>query len=125
MASQRLRVGDYDVLVPVRSNDELGSLAQAFNQTAQELALKDKYRDVLNKVADKAVADRLMSDEVNLGGETHGMTVLFCDIRKYTELTQNLEPEETVALLNEHMTAMTWVIHEHGGGCGGEERSIE
>ena len=43
------------------------------------------------------------------------MTVLFCDIRKYTELTQNLEPEETVALLNEHMTAMTWVIHEHGG----------
>ena len=114
-ATQRLREGDYDVRVPVRSNDELGSLAQAFNQTAQELALKDKYRDVLNKVADKAVADRLMSDEVNLGGETHGMTVLFCDIRKYTELTQNLEPEETVALLNEHMTAMTWVIHEHGG----------
>ena len=44
------------------------SFRAGVNQTAQELALKDKYRDVLNKVADKAVADRLMV--VNLGGET-------------------------------------------------------
>ena len=99
----------------MRSNDEFGQLARAFNETAEELALKEKYRDVLNKVTDKAVADRLMSGDVALGGETHGMTVLFCDIRKFTEITQNMSPAETVGLLNEHMTAMTWVIHEHGG----------
>ena len=114
-ATMRLRKGDYDVRIPVRSNDEFGKLAHAFNETAEELALKEKYRDVLNKVTDKAVADRLMSGDVALGGETRGMTVLFCDIRKFTEITQNMSPAETVGLLNEHMTAMTWVIHEHGG----------
>jgi len=114
-ATMRLREGDYDVRIPVRSNDEFGKLAHAFNETAQELALKNKYRDLLKKVADKEVADRLLEGNVALGGETHGMTVLFCDIRKYTELTQHMPPEEIVSLLNEHMTAMTWVIHEHGG----------
>jgi class 3 adenylate cyclase len=114
-ATMRLRDGDYDVRIPVHSKDELGKLAEAFNETAQELAQKNKYRDLLMKVTDKEVADRLMSGNAALGGETHGMTVLFCDIRKFTQLTQHMSPEETVALLNEHMTAMTWVVHEHDG----------
>ena len=114
-ATMRLREGDYDVRIPVRNNDEFGKLAHAFNETAEELSLKNKYRDLLKKVADKEVADRLLEGNVALGGEVRGMTVLFCDIRKYTELTQHMPPEEVVSLLNEHMTAMTWVIHEHGG----------
>ena len=76
-----------------------------FNETAQELSLKNKYRDVLNKVTDKVVAERLIQGKVALGGKTRQMTVLFCDIRQYTEITQDLSPEETV-MLNEHMTAM-------------------
>lgn len=114
-ATMRLREGDYDVRLPVRSNDEFGKLAAAFNDTAEELSLKDKYRDVLNKVTDKFVADRMINGNVALGGETHGMTVLFCDMRKYTEITQHMSPEETVLMLNEHMTAMTHVVHEHDG----------
>ena len=114
-ATMRLREGDYDVRLPVRSNDEFGKLAAAFNDTAEELSLKEKYRDVLNKVTDKFVADRLINGNVALGGETHGMTVLFCDMRKYTELTQHMSPEEAVMMLNEHMTAMTRVVHEHDG----------
>ena len=114
-ATMRLREGDYDVRIPVRSNDEFGKLATAFNETAEELSLKDKYRDVLNKVTDKYVADRMISGDVVLGGETHGMTVLFCDMRKYTEITQHMSPEESVLMLNEHMTAMTRVVHEHDG----------
>ena len=114
-ATMRLREGDYDVRIPVRSNDEFGKLATAFNETAEELSLKDKYRDVLNKVTDKYVADRMIRGDVALGGETHGMTVLFCDMRKYTEITQHMSPEESVLMLNEHMTAMTRVVHEHDG----------
>ena len=114
-ATMRLREGDYDVRIPVRSNDEFGKLAAAFNDTAEELSLKEKYRDVLNKVTDKYVADRMINGNVALGGETRGMTVLFCDMRKYTEITQHMSPEETVLMLNEHMTAMTRVVHEHDG----------
>ena len=114
-ATMRLREGDYDVRIPVRGKDEFARLAAAFNKTAEELSLKEKYRDVLNKVTDKYVADRMINGDVALGGETHGMTVLFCDMRKYTELTQYMSPEEAVMMLNEHMTTMTRVVHEHDG----------
>jgi class 3 adenylate cyclase len=114
-ATMQLREGDYDVRIPVRSNDELGRLARAFNETAEELSLKNRYRDVLNKVADKEVAEELMAGNGHLGGKTHEMTVVFCDMRKYTQITQGMSPEEAVALLNEHMTALTRVVHEHEG----------
>ena len=70
-ATMRLREGDCDVRIPVRSNDEFGKLAAAFNETAEELSLKDKYRDVLNKVTDKYVADRMISGD-GLGGRRTG-----------------------------------------------------
>ena len=56
-----------------------------------------------------------MAGNVALGGKVRRMTVLFCDIRGYTEITAGMAPEEVVALLNEHMTALTRVVHEHGG----------
>ncbi|MDG2214201.1 MAG: adenylate/guanylate cyclase domain-containing protein [Verrucomicrobiota bacterium] len=114
-ATMQLREGDYDVRIPVRSNDELGRLAVAFNETAEELSLKNRYRDVLNKVADKEVAEELMAGNGHLGGKTQEMTVVFCDMRKYTQITQGMSPEQSVTLLNEHMTALTRVVHEHEG----------
>src|SRR6059036_2535482 len=41
--------------------------------------------------------------------------MLFCDIRGFTRLTENMPPAEVIHLLNEHMTAMTRVVYEHAG----------
>jgi len=114
-ATERLIKGDYDVRVPARSKDEIGQLSTSFNEMAEGLSLKERYRTALNKVADQEVADELMSGNAHLGGQTRRMTVLFCDIRRYTEITANMPPEDVVELLNEHMTALTRVVHEHGG----------
>jgi len=114
-ATERLIKGDYQVRVPALSNDEIGKLSATFNEMAERLSLKEQYKSALNKVADEEVADELMSGKAALGGKTRRMTVLFCDIRRYTEITAGMPPEATVALLNEHMTALTRVVHEHGG----------
>ena len=114
-ATELLIKGDYEVRVPVRSKDEVGRLSSSFNEMAEGLSLKERYQSALNKVADKEVADELMAGNGHLGGKTRCMTVLFCDIRRYTELTEGMPPEEAVELLNEHMSAMTRVVHEHGG----------
>jgi class 3 adenylate cyclase len=66
-------------------------------------------------VADKDVAAQLMSGEVNLGGEVRQVSILFCDIRDFTPLTEQMPPSEVIQLLNEHMTVLTRVVYEYQG----------
>lgn len=113
-AAQEIEKGNYEVRVPV-SRDELGRLSQSFNDMAAGLALQEKYRSVLNAVADRTIADRLIDNPGALGGELREVTMLFCDIRGFTALTEKMPPHEVIELLNEHMTALTDVAYAHGG----------
>lgn len=110
-----IRGGNFTVQVPVRSRDEIGRLAESFNEMAGGLALKEKYRSVLDKVADQAVAQELLRGNVQLGGEAREISVLFCDIRGFTPLTQGMDPAEVIYMLNEHFTPLTRVVKEHRG----------
>lgn len=113
-AAQEIEKGNYEVRVPV-SRDELGRVSQSFNDMAAGLALQEKYRSVLNAVADRTIADRLIDNPGALGGELRQVTMLFCDIRGFTALTEKMPPHEVIELLNEHMTALTDVAYAHGG----------
>jgi adenylate cyclase len=113
--ARRIEAGDYAVRITARSQDEVGQPADAFNQMAEGLALKEKYQHMLGMLAGKEVAQRLVTGQIALGGETREVTVLFCDIRGFTELTQAMPPPEVFRMLNEHMTALTRVIHEDHG----------
>ncbi|MCB1166152.1 MAG: adenylate/guanylate cyclase domain-containing protein [Leptospiraceae bacterium] len=43
------------------------------------------------------------------------MTVLFCDIRSFTTLSEGSGPQETFSLLNEHLQQMEPIIYRQGG----------
>jgi class 3 adenylate cyclase len=113
--TEEIQRGNYEIKVPVRTRDEIGQLSVSFNEMADGLALKEKYRSVLNVVADKAVAQDLINGNITLGGEVREVSVLFCDIRGFTALTQNMDPAEVIQMLNEHMTLLTRVVYEHHG----------
>ena len=114
-ATEQLRGGNFHVRVPVRSNDEFGQLAESFNEMAGHLETKEQIRDLLGKVSDEAVAQALIEGQLELGGETRTASVLFCDIRGFTAMTESMNPGDVIALLNEHMTAMTEVVYQHNG----------
>jgi class 3 adenylate cyclase len=113
--TSEIQRGNFGVKVPVRSRDEIGRLAQSFNEMAGGLALKERYRSILDKVADKGVAEELVKGAVVLGGEQREISVLFCDIRGFTPLTQGMDPAEVIRMLNEHFTPLTRVVYEHKG----------
>jgi class 3 adenylate cyclase len=113
--TEQIGKGNFAVQVPVRGRDDLGQLAHSFNEMAAGLALKDKYHSILHTIADKDVAQQLLEGKIALGGELREATVMFCDIRGFTALTQNMNPAEVIALLNEHMTALTRVVTENHG----------
>jgi len=107
--------GNLRIQVPVRARDELGELASAFNEMTAGLELKERYRTVLNSVADERVARQLIEGGLALGGEERPVTMLFCDIRGFTAHTENMAPGEIIEFLNEHMTALTRVVKTHHG----------
>lgn len=113
-ATQEIERGNYDVRVPV-TPDELGRVSHSFNDMAAGLALQGKYRSVLNAVADRTVAEKLIENREALSGELRDVTMLFCDIRGFTALTEHMPPHEVIELLNEHMTALTEVAYAHDG----------
>lgn len=114
-ATRLIGAGDFSTRVHIRSRDEFGQLGDAFNSMAEGLELKERYKAVLSKVADPKVAARLMQGQVNLGGETVRATVMFCDIRGFTRMTEGMDPHQVIGMMNTHMTAMTEIVHAHGG----------
>ncbi len=56
-----------------------------------------------------SLVDRLSDDPhaLKLGGELKELTLLFCDIRGFSSLSENLDPEHLTRLLNDFLTPMT------------------
>lgn len=54
-------------------------------------------------------------DELGVGGDSREMTVLFSDVRSFTTISEGLNPQELTQLMNEMLTPMTRIIHQHRG----------
>ena len=54
-------------------------------------------------------------EATNLKGESREMTVLFSDVRGFTTISEALDPAQLTLLMNEFLTPMTKIIHEHRG----------
>jgi adenylate cyclase len=52
---------------------------------------------------------------INLKGESREMTVLFSDIRGFTNISEGLDPKQLTQMMNEFLTPLTKIIHEHRG----------
>ena len=114
-AAERIETGDFAVRVESGGRDELSRLGARFNAMAEGLAQRERYRRVLDAVADPEVASELVAGRLDLAGSEQEVGMLFCDIRGFTALTEGKEPRTVISMLNDHMTLLTDVAYAHGG----------
>lgn len=81
-----------------------------------------KARQNIEKAFKKYVAPQVVGEiarngsyELKLGGENRDIAVLFVDIRGFTSLSESLQPEQVVDILNGYLTLTTRCIFRHGG----------
>lgn len=78
----------------------------------QEKTLKLFQKYVPEEVVKKALSS---TEESIFEGEIKEVTVLFCDIRGFTTISEQITPKEVVALLNAYYGIMTESIRRHNG----------
>lgn len=106
--TKRIEQGDYHHQISIAQKDEIGRLAEAFNQMTRGLAAFQRYlpMDLVRTLISKGIESK---------PEARVATILFADIEGFTELVEKLSPERTVAMLNEYFSAVTKPIEKYGG----------
>ncbi|MFI5014841.1 MAG: CHASE2 domain-containing protein [Hyphomicrobiales bacterium] len=74
-------------------------------------------RQAFGRFVSPAVVQRLAEnpDKLALGGENRELTLLFCDLRSFTTLSEGFDAHGLTRFLNEYLTPMTDVVLDHGG----------
>ncbi|MCA9521986.1 MAG: adenylate/guanylate cyclase domain-containing protein, partial [Myxococcales bacterium] len=107
-----------------RGKDEVGELAQSFNQMSgdletykQTLIDETAIRSNLSRYLSPDLVEQIVAhkQQLALGGERREVTVLFADVVAFTPMAENLPPETIVKILNELFTYLTEIIFRHGG----------
>lgn len=113
--TERIAAGDFSARVPVASTDETGRLAQSFNEAVAGLAERERLREAFGIYVDPDVAERVLAEGVALEGEEVEVSVLFLDVRGFTELAASVGARAVVGQLNALFEAVVPCIVEHGG----------
>jgi adenylate cyclase len=80
---------------------------------------RNRVRSYLDRYVTRNVADVILNDrgdfEESLKGKRSEVCIFFSDIRGFTTLSENLDPEELVALLNEYFNPMVDIVLKADG----------
>lgn len=88
------------------------------NATAHDRLMKEALaREAYGRFLPDHIVNEILSSpgSLKLGGTNLTATILFADVRGFTPLSEKLQPEEIVELLNDYFTNMTDIIFSHEG----------
>ncbi|MBK1988547.1 adenylate/guanylate cyclase domain-containing protein [Sphaerospermopsis aphanizomenoides BCCUSP55] len=103
--------------------DEIGALATSVNEMSAALQISfSKLQKTLDSF-ERFVPDKFVSviapqgiENIEVGmASTRKMTILFCDIRGYTSMSEAMAPMEIFLFLNDYLACMGKAIDEAGG----------
>jgi len=116
-ATRAIAAGNFNVAVPVALRDELGVLTDSFNRMARSLREKEMIKRAFTRYVAREVVEEILKnpEQMALSGERREVTVLFCDVRGFTPLSERMSPEDVVLLLNDFYNLMIETTFKHDG----------
>ena len=115
--TRAVEAGNLDQSIDVTTEDEIGQLARGFNRMVMQLRDNQRVRETFGKYIDPRVVEGLI-DRPNLTaaeGQHRVMTVLFCDMKSFTSLSEGMTPQGLVKVMNRYLSIMSEPIRSHRG----------
>ena len=108
------------------TQDEWNVFALVAAQAGAAIDTLYAHEQIAKQVTQRAALERFLAPEVvemvaqnpegvRLGGINQKVSIMFADIRGFTTLSERLEPEKIVEILNNYFTHVSDVIFDHSG----------
>jgi class 3 adenylate cyclase len=115
--TRAVEAGHLDQAIDVTTEDEIGQLAAAFNRMVVQLRDNKRVRETFGKYIDPRVVEGLIDRPALTAaeGQRRVMTVLFCDLKGFTSLSEGMTPQGLVKVMNRYLSTMSEPIRNHRG----------
>jgi adenylate cyclase len=115
--TRAVEAGRLDGSIDVTTRDEIGQLTTAFNNMVEQLRHKERLRETFGRYVDPRVVEGLIDPQSLTAseGERRVMTVLFCDMKGFTRLSEGMTPQGLVKVMNHYLSTMSGPIRSHRG----------
>jgi adenylate cyclase len=115
--TRAVEAGRLDGSIDVTTRDEIGQLTTAFNNMVEQLRHKERLRETFGRYVDPRVVEGLIERQslTASDGERRVMTVLFCDMKGFTSLSEGMTPQGLVKVMNHYLSTMSGPIRSHRG----------
>jgi adenylate cyclase len=114
-ALARVKLGDFEVRVPVYDGSQIGQLQLGFNEMVGGLAERERIREAFGTYVDPEVASHILREGTDLAGEELEVTLMFIDVRNFTGFAERTPAREVVAAINRLFERIVPIIHDQGG----------
>jgi class 3 adenylate cyclase len=115
--TRAVEAGRLDESIDVTTRDEIGQLTKAFNSMVEQLRHKEKMRETFGRYIDPRVVEGLIERQslTATDGQRRVMTLLFCDMKGFTGLSEGMTPQGLVKVMNHYLSTMSGPIRSHRG----------
>jgi class 3 adenylate cyclase len=106
-------------------NADLGQEIIARKRTEEQLRSAEReakeLSEFLKKVFGRYISTKVMDtllenpSALELGGERKNVTIMMSDLRGFTAITERLDPEQVVSMLNTYFEVMVELVHQYNG----------
>lgn len=114
-AARHVAAEDYDVRVNLLRADEFGPLIERFNLMVEGLRDREHLQETFGRHVGREAAEQIMQQGGGLVGREQVISVMFVDVRNFTEHSSHHSPEEVVAALNIFFSGAVDKVESHGG----------
>jgi class 3 adenylate cyclase len=114
--TRQVEAGRFDSLITISTRDEIGQLSAAFNRMVERLRRNERIRETFGRYIDPKVVEGLIDrPDAAADGQRRVMTVMFCDMKGFTSMSEGMTPQGLVKVTNCYLTIMSEPIRNHRG----------
>ena len=115
--TRAVQAGQLNGSIDITTRDEIGQLTAAFNRMVEQLRRNERIRETFGKYIDPQIVEWLIDRPALSGAEGNRrvMTMLFCDMKGFTGLSEGVTPQGLVKLMNHYLSTMSAPIRKHKG----------